>query len=70
MKDASGLHHRTPAMASGLTDRIWSTREWLLSPSLGGGKDHHRTRPEMEQGRYNQENLFRRKGEMLLILFF
>jgi IS1 family transposase/transposase-like protein len=36
MKDASGFHHRTPAMASGLTHRIWSTREWLLSPVLGG----------------------------------
>jgi IS1 family transposase/transposase-like protein len=36
IKDESGIHHRTPAMASGLTDRIWSTREWLLSPVLGG----------------------------------
>jgi len=36
IKDESGFHHRTPAMASGLTDRIWSTREWLLSPVLGG----------------------------------
>jgi hypothetical protein len=36
MKDASGMHHRTPAMASGLTHRIWSTRDWLLSPVLGG----------------------------------
>ena len=36
MKNASGLRHRTPAMASGLTDRIWSTRDWLLSPILGG----------------------------------
>ena len=36
IKDDSGIHHRTPAMASGLTDRIWSTREWLLSPVLGG----------------------------------
>ena len=36
MKDASGFHHRTPAMASGLTNRIWSTRDWLLSPVLGG----------------------------------
>jgi IS1 family transposase/transposase-like protein len=42
MKDASGFHHRTPAMASGLTNRIWSTRDWLLSPVLGG-RDHHRT---------------------------
>ena len=36
IKDESGVHHRTPAMASGLTDRIWSTRDWLLSPVLGG----------------------------------
>jgi IS1 family transposase len=36
MKDESGIQHRTPAMASGLTDRIWSTRDWLLSPVLGG----------------------------------
>jgi IS1 family transposase len=36
IKDESGMHHRTPAMASGLTDRIWSTRDWLLSPVLGG----------------------------------
>ena len=35
-KDESGIQHRTPAMASGLTNRIWSTREWLLSPVLGG----------------------------------
>lgn len=27
--------HRSPAMASGLTDHIWSVREWLLSPVLG-----------------------------------
>jgi IS1 family transposase len=36
IKDERGFHHRTPAMASGLTGRIWSTREWLLSPILGG----------------------------------
>jgi IS1 family transposase len=36
IKDESGFHQRTPAMASGLTDRIWSTRDWLLSPVLGG----------------------------------
>ena len=29
IKDERGFHHRTPAIASGLTDRIWSTREWL-----------------------------------------
>jgi IS1 family transposase len=36
MKDEHGFHHRTPAMASGLTRRIWSTRDWLLSPIRGG----------------------------------
>ena len=36
IKDENGIHHRTPAMVSGLTHRIWSTREWLLSPILGG----------------------------------
>jgi IS1 family transposase len=28
--------HRSPAMAAGLADYIWSTREWLLRPVLGG----------------------------------
>lgn len=36
MKATRGVEHRSPAMASGLTDRIWSTRDWLLSPVLGG----------------------------------
>ena len=36
IKDERGFHHRTPAMASGLTQRIWSTRDWLLSPIRGG----------------------------------
>lgn len=36
VKDESGAQHRTPAMASGLTTRIWSTRDWLLIPVLGG----------------------------------
>jgi transposase-like protein len=36
IKDECGFQHRTPAMASGLTHRIWSTREWLLRPILGG----------------------------------
>lgn len=29
---------RTPAMAAGLTDRIWSLEEWLLFPSSGRWK--------------------------------
>lgn len=32
----SQVHHRSPAMAAGLTDRIWSVRDWLLYPVLGG----------------------------------
>jgi IS1 family transposase len=28
--------HRSPAMVARLTDHIWSTREWLLCPVLGG----------------------------------
>ena len=36
VKDETRIHHRTPAMAARLTDRIWSTRDWLLSPVLGG----------------------------------
>jgi IS1 family transposase len=27
--------HRSPAMAAGLSDHIWSVREWLLCPVLG-----------------------------------
>ena len=36
LKDGDGVQHRTPAMVSGLTDHIWSTREWLLCPVLSG----------------------------------
>lgn len=36
IKNESQIHHRTPAMAARLTDRIWATRDWLLSPVLGG----------------------------------
>ena len=28
----SQVRHRSPAMAAGLTDHIWSAREWLLCP--------------------------------------
>jgi len=28
--------HRSPAMAARITDHIWSTREWLRHPVLGG----------------------------------
>ena len=33
----SEVQHRSPAMAEGLTDHIWSVREWLLCPVLGRG---------------------------------
>jgi len=35
-KEANQVRHRSPAMAAGLTDHLWSTREWLLTPVLGG----------------------------------
>ena len=38
LKYEGRIHHRTPAMAAGLTDRIWATRNWLLTPVLGGGQ--------------------------------
>ncbi len=44
LKDEGRVHHRTPAMAAGLTERIWATRDWLLTPVLGG-RNNHRTRP-------------------------
>jgi hypothetical protein len=36
LKDETRVHHRTPAMVAGLTDRIWATRDWLLTPVFGG----------------------------------
>ena len=33
---ADQVTHRSPAMAAGVTDHLWSTREWLLTPILGG----------------------------------
>lgn len=35
-KEANQVRHRSPAIAAGLTDHLWSTREWLLKPVLGG----------------------------------
>jgi IS1 family transposase len=32
----SQVHHRSPAMAARLTDHIWTVREWLLWPVVGG----------------------------------
>jgi hypothetical protein len=36
IKQEAQVHHRSPAMAAGLADHIWTTREWLLCPVLGG----------------------------------
>ena len=36
IKEADRVIHRSPAMAAGLTDHIWTIREWLLKPALGG----------------------------------
>ena len=35
-KQDSQVIHRSPAMAAGLTDHLWSVREWLLTPAHGG----------------------------------
>lgn len=36
IKHETRMTPRSPALAAGLTDHIWSTREWLLRPVLGG----------------------------------
>jgi IS1 family transposase len=36
IKQESQITQRSPAMAAGLTDHMWSTRAWLLRPVLGG----------------------------------
>ena len=36
LKHEAQVWHRSPAMAAKLTAHIWSTREWLLYPVLGG----------------------------------
>jgi IS1 family transposase len=36
VKHDTRMEQRSPAMAAGLTGRIWSAREWLLTPVLGG----------------------------------
>lgn len=36
IKESDRVIHRSPAMAAGLTDHIWTIREWLLKPALGG----------------------------------
>ena len=32
--DGGRLHHRTPAMAAGLADHVWTMREWVTMPSV------------------------------------
>lgn len=34
-REQGRVWHHSPAMAAGLTDHIWSLREWLLCPVLG-----------------------------------
>lgn len=34
-REEGKVRHRSPAMAAGLTDHLWSIREWLLCPVLG-----------------------------------
>jgi IS1 family transposase len=36
IKQEEQVSHRSPAMVAGLADHIWSMREWLLQPVLGG----------------------------------
>ena len=36
IRQETQVKHRSPAMAAKLTDHIWSTRQWLLQPALGG----------------------------------
>ena len=36
VKQDAQVQHRSPAVAARLTDHIWSVREWLLCPVLGG----------------------------------
>jgi len=32
--ELGGRHDRTPAMSAGLTDHVWTLREWLTFPSV------------------------------------
>ena len=37
VQDADGCwHDRTPAMAAGLADHVWSLREWVTYPARAG----------------------------------
>ncbi|HEY5864844.1 MAG TPA: hypothetical protein VI542_04715 [Candidatus Tectomicrobia bacterium] len=50
INQADQVTHRSPAMAAGVTDHLWSTREWLLQPVLGG-RDNRRTLPTLHSYR-------------------
>jgi hypothetical protein len=45
-------------MASGLTDRIWSTRDWPLSPVLGGEASSQDTTESLTRWRYRNRCIF------------
>jgi hypothetical protein len=36
INQADQVAQRSPALAAGVTDHLWSTREWVLRPVLGG----------------------------------
>lgn len=36
LRESKPMLARSPAMAAGLTDHLWSIREWLLTPALDG----------------------------------
>ena len=44
IKQENQVTHRSPAMAAGVTDHLWSTHAWVLQTVLGG-RDHRRTLP-------------------------
>ena len=35
--DQGRLRHRTPAMAAGLADHVWTMREWITMPGVQRG---------------------------------
>ena len=35
--DDGRLRHRTPAMAAGLADHVWTMREWITMPGVQHG---------------------------------
>jgi hypothetical protein len=45
VKQADQVTHRSPAMAAGVTDHLWSTQAWVLRPVLGGQRSSQDTTP-------------------------